>query len=96
MTHTARSFDYSDVMPELIELLSVYYQCTPLAEAGLLTQTERFACNETYQQAKRLFLDGTLRLPGSVLTLDQNTQAYLAFKEWEVDNAALVRTLKAQ
>lgn len=81
-------------MPDLIELLSVYYQCTPLAEAGLLTQTERFACNETYQQAKRLFLDGDLRLPGSILTHEQNTQAYLSFKDWEIRNAGLVQLLK--
>lgn len=83
-------------MPDLIDLLTVYYQCTPLAEAGLLTQVERFACNETYQQAKRLFLDGSLQLPGSVLTHAQNTEAYLAFKAWEVENDALVRVLKAQ
>lgn len=83
-------------MPDLIDLLSVYYQCTPLADAGLLTQIERFACNETYQQAKRLFLEGDLRRPGSELTLEQNTQAYLSFKAWETENGDLIRLLKSQ
>ena len=81
-------------MTDLIDLLTVYYQCSPLAESGLLTQTERFACNETYQQAKRLFLEGDLRLPGSFLTPEQNTRAFLLFKDWEAQNAELVRSLK--
>lgn len=82
-------------MTDLFELLTAYYQCSPLADAGLLTQTERFACNETYQQAKRLFLEGDLRLPGSFLTPEQNTQAFLRFKDWETQNAELVRALKS-
>ena len=82
-------------MTDLMDLLTVYYQCAPLADAGLLTQTERFACNETYQQAKRLFLEGDLRLPGSVLTLEQNTLAFLRFKEWEAANPDVIRVLRA-
>jgi hypothetical protein len=82
-------------MSDLLTLLSVYYECVSLAHDGLLTQTERFACNETYQQAKRLFLDGHLRLPQSILTPEQNTLAYARFKAWEVENAELVRLLKA-
>lgn len=83
-------------MPDLIDLLSAYDQCTPVADAGLLTQVELFACNETDQQAKRLFLDGDLRRPGSVLTLGQNTRASLSFKTREMDKAALVRVLKSR
>jgi len=82
-------------MEDLLNLLSVYYQCTALAELHQLTQVERFACNETYQQAKRLFLDGDLARPGSILTHEQNTRAYLLFKSWEVENAALVKTLRS-
>lgn len=83
-------------MEDLLTLLNVYYQCTALAEAHQLTQIERFACNETYQQAKRLFLEGPLQQPGSVLTQEQNTLAYLRFKEWEVENAQLVARLRSQ
>ncbi len=83
-------------MDPLLELLRVYYECTALAEAHVLTQTQRFACNETYQQAKRLFLDGDLAHPGSILTKEQNTQAYLLFKSWEAENASLVAQLRAR
>ena len=83
-------------MEDLLPMLSVYYQCTAMAEAHVLTQIERFACNETYQQVKRLFLDGDLAQPGSVLTRAQNTEAYLLFKSWEVENVGLVEQLKAQ
>ena len=81
-------------MTELLNLLEVYYQCTALAEAHQLTQLERFACNETYQQVKRLFLEGDLARPGSVLTQEENTRAYLAFKDWEIENAALVERMR--
>ena len=83
-------------MVELVLLLSVYYKCTALAAEGLLTQTQRFACNETYQQAKRQFLEGDLSAPGSVLTPEQNTLAYLRFKSWEAENADIVAALKEQ
>lgn len=83
-------------MPELVLLLTVYYKCAALAAEGLLTQTQRFACNETYQQAKRQFLEGELSEPGSFLTPEQNTQAYLRFKAWEAENADIVAALKAQ
>ena len=68
--------------------VSAYYHCTALAEAHVLTQTERFACNETYQQVKRLFLGADLT---QQLTPTQNTQAYILFKNWEVENAGLIR-----
>lgn len=82
-------------MEDLLTLLEVYYQCTALAESHQLTQIERFACNETYQQAKRLFLDGPLQHPGSVLTQEQNTLAYLRFKDWEAENADLIALLRS-
>ncbi|WP_143515378.1 hypothetical protein [Pseudooctadecabacter jejudonensis] len=82
-------------MDDFLALITVYYECSALAEAHVLSQVERFACNETYQQAKRLLLDGPLSEPGSILTRDQNTQAFLAFKEWEAANAALVAQLKS-
>lgn len=82
-------------MDDFLSLITVYYECSALAEAHVLTQVERFACNETYQQAKRLFLDGPQSLPGSALTRDENTRAFLLFKEWEAANADLVAQLKS-
>ena len=82
-------------MPELVTLLAIYYACALDAAEGTLTQTQRFACNETYQQAKRHFAeDEALRQPGSYLNPDENTQAYLRLKEWEQENAELVAELK--
>ena len=83
-------------MPELISLLTFYYACTALAEVGELTQAERFACNHSYQQVKRMFLEEELRDPAVVLTGEQNVVAYRRFKAWEGENAALVRNLKAR
>ena len=81
-------------MVELEALLTIYYKCTALAEAGLLTQPERFACNHTYQEAKRVFVEDELRHPDAPLSAAQNTRAYLRFKDWEVENADLVQALR--
>ena len=84
-------------MPELVTLLAIYYACALDAAEGTLTQTQRFACNETYQQAKRHFAeDEALRQPGSYLPPAENTRAYLRLKEWETANADLVATLKSR
>ena len=83
-------------MVELVVLLSVYYKCAALAETGSLTQEERFACNNTYQEAKRHFLDDDARTSGAMLTPEQNTEAYLRFKAWEAQNAELIEALKEQ
>ena len=77
-------------------LLALYYKCTALATDGLLTQSERFACNATYQQTKRMFLEEPLQDPSVVLTREQNSLAYLRFKDWEAENAQLVQDLKAE
>ena len=77
-------------MDELWIYVSAYYQCTALAEAHVLTQTERFACNETYQQVKRLIIGAEVTQP---LTREQNVQAYLLFKDWEIENAGLIKLL---
>ena len=83
-------------MIEIVALLTVYYQCTALAEEGLLTQTERFACNSTYQQIKREFVQDIADPSDSdyVLRSQQNVLAFQRFKTWEAENADLVRELK--
>lgn len=83
-------------MTELIALLTIYYHCTALAEAGLLDQSDRFDCNETYQEVKAEFLDDALRQPGAVVTSADNAAAYVRFKAWERDNPDLVQSLKGQ
>ena len=81
-------------MIEIVALLTVYYQCAALAEDGLLTQTERFACNDTYQQIKREFVKDTAAPTDYVLRSKQNVLAFQRFKSWEAENADLVRELK--
>ncbi|MCY4335937.1 MAG: hypothetical protein OXC60_14865 [Litoreibacter sp.] len=81
-------------MMELLTLLAIYYQCGEEAIHGRLTQAQRFACNESYQQAKALFLDEAARAPGARITPAQNAQAYLRFKMWERENAEIVQSLK--
>ncbi len=83
-------------MPELIALLAIYYQCAALAEDGLLTQQERFACNDTYQQAKRLFLEDDLQNHDAKLDADQNRIAYLRLKQWEAENSDLIQDWRRQ
>ena len=78
-------------MTELLTLLTIYYGCAHEAALGTLTQVQRFACNETYQQAKRVFVVDELPHPQAALTPDQNTRAYLALRAWEAENAAWVR-----
>lgn len=83
-------------MMELMTLLTFYYGCATLAEDGLLTQEERFACNGSYQQIKRLFLEDDLPDPlAKTLTREQNTLGYLRFKAWEQENPELVADLKS-
>ena len=83
-------------MLELMTLLAVYYKCTALATDGLLTQRERFACYSPYQLVKREFLEESLQDPAVVLTIQQNTEAYLRFKAWEAANPDVVRDLKSR
>lgn len=82
-------------MAEIVALLSIYYSCASLAEHGLLTQEERFACNATYQEAKVLFLAEDAPALGTTLSPEQNTLAFRRFKAWEAANEDLVRQLKA-
>ena len=83
-------------MIEIVTLLTVYYRCAALAEEGLLTQGERFACNDTYQQIKREFVQETADPSDHVLRSQQNILAFRRFKSWEAENADLVRKLKQQ
>ena len=84
-------------MTELLALLSFYYICTQDAAAGLLTQQERFECNATYQDAKRVLLLEVYGLETEPnLTPSENVLAYKTFKAWEDQNAQLVAELKAQ
>ncbi|WP_170771785.1 hypothetical protein [Ruegeria lacuscaerulensis] len=82
-------------MVELIALLSIYYKCTALAVDDKLTQSERFACNNAYQEAKRIFVHDSLDSEETRLTAQQNILAYRRFKSWEFENADLVRELRA-
>lgn len=88
MKGQARFACYPSIMDELWTYVAAYYQCTALAEAHVLTQTERFACNETYQQVKRLILGADVT---QHLTREQNLEAYVRFKSWEVENAELIK-----
>lgn len=81
-------------MIELVTLLTFYYKCAALAEEGLLTQGERFACNSTYQEIKSAFVEETVPPSDPVLRSKQNVLAYQRFKSWEAENADLVRELK--
>ena len=83
-------------MTELLSLLAVYYHCSEEAAHWRLTQLERFLCNQTYQQAKLLFLDEDARAPGAQITPEQNVEAYLRFKAWEQENADLVADMKSR
>ena len=78
-------------MEELWNHLVTYYHCSTLAETWQLTQPERFACNDTYQQIKRLFVGAEL---DQRLTAQQNLEAYQLFKSWESENASLVEYLR--
>lgn len=81
-------------MIEIVTLLSIYYHCTALAEDGLLSQSERFDCNRTYQQVKREFVKDTADPFDYALKSQQNVLAFQRFKSWEAENADLVRQLK--
>ena len=78
-------------MMELLTLLSIYYNCTALAEQGLLSRAERIECNAFYQQVKRHFVG---QPPDTLLSHEQNVIAYRKFKSWEAENAELVQDLK--
>lgn len=81
-------------MIEFLTLLTFYYKCAALAEEGLLTQEERFACNSTYQQIKGAFVEQTAGPSDYALRSEQNVLAFKRFKSWEAENADLVRELK--
>lgn len=78
-------------MEDILSFMSIYYKCSALAENWELTQPERFACNETYQIIKRLFVDAEVR---QLLTPEQNAEGYRLFKSWEAANPDVVQSLK--
>lgn len=84
-------------MPDVIALLTIYYICASDAAIGALSQEERFACNATYQAAKRGFLRPEEQsAPSGRLTAKENILAYQRFKSWEAANMDLVAALKAR
>lgn len=80
-------------MDEVHNFLAIYYHCTALAEAHVLSQADRYACNETYQQVKRLFIGVDLT---QALTIEQNAKAYDLFKSWEAAHPEIVQALKTR
>ena len=72
----------------LFELLSVYYMCDYIATTRMMSQGEAVMCGDVYTEIKAEISGLNPNDP------KQNVQSYLIWKEWEKDNAELVKELK--
>ena len=83
-------------MSEFLSVLALYYVCDATAALRPMSAEEIGACFSTYDTVKVYFVDGfDLAPPGSMARIRQMSEAYLAFKAWEEDNAALVADMRA-
>ena len=72
----------------LLELLSVYYMCDYIATTRLVSQDEAAMCMSVYTDVKAEISGLNPNDP------KENVEAYVIWKEWEKDNAELVKELK--
>lgn len=74
----------------LFNMLLAYYSCDYMASIRLLSLDEVKGCTAVYEQVKTETSGLDSRNP------DTRIEAYLAWKQWELDNADLVSAIKDQ
>ena len=84
-------------MPEFLILLSLYYGCDALmAHKPLsLTGSQLVQCSAYYEAVKSEFADAPFPASGTQAGVSARRDAYRAFKAWELENEALVTTMRA-
>lgn len=74
----------------LFDLLLAYYSCDYMATQRMLTHDEVRGCMAVYEKTKTEISGLDSKDP------ETHVPAYLAWKQWEKDNADLVDAIKAQ
>ncbi len=77
-------------MPPFLALLASYYICDAAAALHPMPPGSAQACAVRYEAVKATFLDEGEAGPAA------HRDAYLRFKAWEAENAALVARLRAE
>ncbi len=82
-------------MTEFLTVLAFAYLCNSTAELRQLSLDEASDCTLAHEQVKRHLHPEFAAAPvGSRHRREQNIAAYLAFKQWEKENAELVAGMK--
>lgn len=83
-------------MGEFLTVLALYYMCDATAAMRPMSMQEVATCAESYDTVKVYFVsDFDLAPQGTLARFDQMSEAYIAFKAWEEQNADLVEDLRA-
>ena len=84
-------------MSEFLQLLAVYYLCDAAAALRPMTSDEVMGCMNTWEAVKTRFAPTFELAPrGSPERVAQMQAAYLAFLDWEAENADLVAEMQEQ
>ncbi|NDR56368.1 hypothetical protein [Aliiruegeria sabulilitoris] len=84
-------------MTEFLTVLAFTYLCNSTAELRQVSFDEARDCTLAYEQVKRHFHPAFGVSPvGTRHRQEQNIAAYLAFKQWEKENAEFVAGMKAE
>ncbi|SDI25037.1 hypothetical protein [Aliiruegeria lutimaris] len=84
-------------MTEFLTVLAFTYLCNSTAELRVVSYDEASDCTFAYEQVKRHFHPEFGIAPaGTRHRQEQNIVAYLAFKQWEKDNAEFVTGMKTE
>lgn len=82
-------------MAEFLTILALYYMCDATATMRPMSADEIAACTSTYDSVKVYFVDDfDLAPPGTVDRFRQMTDAYIAFQDWEEQNADMVAQMR--
>lgn len=82
-------------MSEFLTILSLYYICDATAALRPMTRDEIASCTRTYETVKTHFVtERDLAPRGTAERIAQMQAAYLAFQDWEAENADLVREMQ--
>lgn len=79
-------------MTEFLKLLAIYYMCDSAAALRPLSPEEYMGCQRTYETVKSYFSG---LQDDDVGFAARNRTAYIGFKTWEGENAALVAQMRA-
>jgi hypothetical protein len=83
-------------MEQFLALLLAYYTCDAAAQTQTPLGGDRLLCVETYEEVKGFFAPLDPAPVGTEGYGAQRIETYVAFSDWEAENAEVVAELRAE